>query len=166
MKYYVEESLTQFKFWSGGADRANQLTYDELDRLDARLPDLLGDEPSDTAINDLFWFDFEAVVSLLGLRLNSSGDIIRGIDDVDDSERQQTVSDWAEDNGYELSESETASLTTAIQEAGGMELDGDSVSIDDDIALECAEKLGFKLDCEDEDEEDEADEETDDEPEK
>lgn len=166
MKYYVEESLSNFKFWSGGADHADQLTHDELERLDVCLPDLLGDDPSDTAINDVFWFDFEAVVALLGLRLNASGDIIRGIDDVDGSETHQTVSDWAEDNGFELTDADIDALATAIHDADGMELDGDSVSIDDDIALECAEKLGFKLGCEDEDEEEEADEEDADEPEK
>ena len=30
---------------------------------------------SDTELNDLFWFDFEWVVGLIGLALNDSGDI-------------------------------------------------------------------------------------------
>lgn len=67
MIYRVDENLTNFKFWSGGKDRADLLTYDELDELDGRICELLGDEPTDTEINDLFWFDFDSVCSLIGL---------------------------------------------------------------------------------------------------
>lgn len=67
MIYRVEENLTDFKFWSGGKDRADLLTYDELDELDGCLCELLGDEPTDTEINDLFWFNFGDVCNLIGL---------------------------------------------------------------------------------------------------
>lgn len=67
MIYKVDENLTNFKFWSGGKDRADLLTYDELDELDGRIHELLGNEPTDTEINDLFWFDFDSVCGLIGL---------------------------------------------------------------------------------------------------
>lgn len=84
MKYTVENALRNFEFWSGAVENALQLTTSELDRLKNLLPDLLPDEPTDTNINDLFWFDFKMVVELLGLELDESGDIIR---DNDDSEQ-------------------------------------------------------------------------------
>lgn len=144
MKYYVEENLSNFKFWSGGADRASKLTSRELDKLDDLLPELLGDDCSDTAINDLFWFEFDQVVELIGLRLNSSGDIIRGIDDVDGDVVTGAVSDWADDNGYELDEGQVQALADAIREAGGLDLDDDcSITVDDDEATYCAERLGY-----------------------
>ena len=34
MKYTVDESLANFKFWSGAEDRAKNLTYSELEQLD------------------------------------------------------------------------------------------------------------------------------------
>lgn len=152
MKYYVEENLSNFKFWSGGADRAKQLTSRELDELDDLLPELLGDDCSDTAINDLFWFDFDKVVELIGLRLNSSGDIIRGIDDVDGDVVTGAVSDWADDNGYELDEDQMQALADAIREADGLGLDDDcSITVEDDVATECAERLGYSNEDEDED---------------
>ena len=67
MKYTCDNNLTNFKFWSGAEDRAKALTRDELDRLDDLLPDMFGDDlPSDTDINDLFWFEFPEVCHLLG----------------------------------------------------------------------------------------------------
>ena len=80
MKYTVEESLTQFKFWSGGKDRADMLTYSELEELDSFLEDLFADRPggaADTDINDLFWFDFKFLVEEgLGYEYDEQQDII------------------------------------------------------------------------------------------
>lgn len=83
MKWIVEDSLTNFKFWSGGADRAKMLEYSELKELDDALPELFGEEtPTDTQINDLFWFDFGTVCSLIGLNYDESKDeIVRGGDE-------------------------------------------------------------------------------------
>lgn len=83
MKWIVEDSLTNFKFWSGGADRAKMLEYSELQELDDALPELFGDDtPTDTQINDLFWFDFGTVCSLIGLKYDEGkGEIIRDDDE-------------------------------------------------------------------------------------
>ena len=34
MKYYVEDSLSNFKFWSGAVDRAKLLTVEQLDTIE------------------------------------------------------------------------------------------------------------------------------------
>jgi len=88
MKWIVEDSLTNFNFWSGAADRAKMLEYSELQELDDTLPELFGDKiPTSTEINDVFWFDFGTVCSLIGLKYDESkGVIIRGDDDEDDDE--------------------------------------------------------------------------------
>ena len=67
MKYTVEESLSNFKFWSGAKTNAEKLTEEELDRVENMLPDLFGEELSEVQINDLFWFDFGYICELLGL---------------------------------------------------------------------------------------------------
>lgn len=78
MKYYVEQSLANFKFWEGGKDRADNLTCEELEKLDGLLPQVFGEEPpSDNEINDLFWFDFKTVCSLLGYGCDDRDDPVR-----------------------------------------------------------------------------------------
>ena len=54
MTYTVEKPLSQFEFWSGAKERTDHLTTDQLDRLDNLMPEVLGENPTDTAINDLF----------------------------------------------------------------------------------------------------------------
>lgn len=80
MVYKVDDSLTNFKFWSGAATNAEQLTYDELEQLDDILPEYFGEElPTQTEINDMFWFDFKTVVEALGYTYDEeNGEIIRG----------------------------------------------------------------------------------------
>lgn len=67
MIYRVKRNLADFKFWFGAKGKADLLTYDELEKLDGRIHELLGNEPTDTEINDLFWFDFDSVCGLIGL---------------------------------------------------------------------------------------------------
>ena len=67
MKIYSEISLSNFEFWNGGRDNAIKLDYSQLDDLECHVEEILGDEASDTAINDLFWFDFEMLLECLGL---------------------------------------------------------------------------------------------------
>ena len=79
MVYKVDDSLTNFKFWSGAATNAELLTYDELKQLDDILPEYFGEEiPTQTEINDMFWFDFPTVVEALGYTYDEDkGEIIR-----------------------------------------------------------------------------------------
>ena len=67
MKYYVEDSLSNFEFWSGAKDRAALLTDDEFDTIEAIMEEIAGDEGwSDTEINDFFWFEFDTIAEWLG----------------------------------------------------------------------------------------------------
>lgn len=71
MTYTCNESLTNFEFWSGAKERTDNLTIDQLDRLDYLIPDAMGWNetdgiPSDTEINDLFWFEEDFIAQLLG----------------------------------------------------------------------------------------------------
>lgn len=67
MKYYVEDSLSNFQFWSGGKDRADLLTSEQLDTVEQMMEEIEpADGWSDTAINDFFWFEFDTICEWLG----------------------------------------------------------------------------------------------------
>ncbi len=67
MKYYKEESLTNFDFWSGAKDTAKYLTDDELEQIEGMLQECYSDsEISETAINDFFWFEEDTIAQWLG----------------------------------------------------------------------------------------------------
>lgn len=74
MTYTVNKSLSEFHFWSGACYRAEQLTIEQLDRLDDVIPEWMqwgeyspdGHIPSDTEINNLFWFDEDLIANMLG----------------------------------------------------------------------------------------------------
>lgn len=69
MKYYVENSLSNFHFWSGAEDRAAVLTDDQFEVVEQNMEEC---EPeggwSDTAINDFFWFEFDTIAQWLGYK--------------------------------------------------------------------------------------------------
>lgn len=69
MKYYVEESLSNFNFWSGGRDRAKLLSEEQFDIVEQMMEEIAPEEGwSDTDINDLFWFDFDTIANWLGYK--------------------------------------------------------------------------------------------------
>lgn len=69
MKYYVDESLRNFKFWSGGKDTADELTYEQIDEIELYLESIYSEgDVSDTDINDFFWFERELISEILGYR--------------------------------------------------------------------------------------------------
>ena len=90
MEWIVEDSLTNFNFWSGAADNAKLLEYSELKELDEALPSYFeGRTPTATEINDLFWFEFETVCSLIGLKYDKTRDVvIRGDEDEGNAEME------------------------------------------------------------------------------
>lgn len=70
MRFIKEESLANFEFWSGAKDRAELLTYSELQELDSFVEELFEgreEPPTETEINDLFWFDFGIICEHLGM---------------------------------------------------------------------------------------------------
>jgi hypothetical protein len=67
-KMIVKEDidLTDFKFWSGAADFAEQLTPDELDTIQSMLEDAYPDGIDKTELNDFFWFDQDTICEWIG----------------------------------------------------------------------------------------------------
>lgn len=97
MTYTVEKPLPQFGFWSGAKERTDHLTTDQLDRLDNLLPEVLGENPTDTAINDLFWFENDYIAQPLGFKnweaLERYNDGEDDEDDEDDEDEEDDASD-------------------------------------------------------------------------
>ncbi len=59
--------LKDFKFWSGAKDLADLLTQEELEQIEFCLEDFFHDKtPSETEINDLFWFDENFICEMIG----------------------------------------------------------------------------------------------------
>ena len=101
MTYTVEKPLSEFHFWSGACYRAEQLTIEQLDRLDDVIPEWMqwGEYiPSDTEINNLFWFDEDLIANMLGfknweaLERHNAGE---DDDDTDDDEEKDDDEDEA-----------------------------------------------------------------------
>ena len=97
MTYTVEKPLRQFEFWSGAKERTDHLTIEQFDRLDYLMPEVLGENPTDTAINDLFWFENDYIAQLLGFKnweaLERYNDGEDDEDDEDDEDEEDDASD-------------------------------------------------------------------------
>ncbi len=66
MLYTKKLDLPAFEFWSGALD--NQFTYNELKKLESISDDIFYDTiPTETDINDLFWFEDERLCELLDI---------------------------------------------------------------------------------------------------
>lgn len=68
MKMWKEESLTAFDFWAGAKDTIEELTFDEIEQIEAMLEELdtEGEGMSETEINDFFWFERDTIAEWLG----------------------------------------------------------------------------------------------------
>ena len=67
MKYYVETSLENFEAWSGGRDTLEVLIDKGLcDTVEAFLEEVLGEDISDTAINDVLWLERDTIADWCG----------------------------------------------------------------------------------------------------
>lgn len=71
MKIITEQSLADFKFWSGAEDTAQRIWEEQgsegFDQLEAILENLYPDGIDETELNDLLWFDAETVYEWLGI---------------------------------------------------------------------------------------------------
>lgn len=71
MKIYKEESLSNFRWWSGAETTAQRIWEekgsDGFDELEAILEDAYPDGIDETDLNDLLWFDAETVYEWLGI---------------------------------------------------------------------------------------------------
>ena len=67
MKIIMETSLENFEAWSGGRDTLNTLKEKDLcDRLESILECEYPDGMTDTELNDLLWFEDDAIAEWLG----------------------------------------------------------------------------------------------------
>ena len=71
MKIYTEQSLANFKFWSGAEDTAQRIWEERgtegWNELEAILEDAYPDGIDETDLNDLLWFDAETIFEWLGI---------------------------------------------------------------------------------------------------
>ena len=71
MKYTVEESLQDFKAWSGGKDTLDDLwTHDVVDKAEEYIDILFEDSdelPTQTEINDILWFERDEIYKYCGI---------------------------------------------------------------------------------------------------
>ena len=63
----TEESLRNFKFWSGAKDVVEKLTVEELDSIEILLEEEYPEGITDTELNDMFWFEADFLLSCIGL---------------------------------------------------------------------------------------------------
>ena len=59
--------LSQFDFWGSAEDDVKKLTLSQLDQIEDVLIELYPNGIDATNLNDLFRFEFEWVISLIGL---------------------------------------------------------------------------------------------------
>lgn len=87
MKYYVETSLENFEAWSGGRDTLDVLIEKDLcDTVEACLVDVLGEYPTDTEINDMLWFETDAIAEWCGF---SSWEALENGEEEDEEEVEE-----------------------------------------------------------------------------
>lgn len=122
MKYYVEDSLRNFQFWSGGKDRAELLTDEQFDTVEQMMEEIEPEDGwSDTTINDFFWFEFNTICEWLGY-----ADEEHLEHDISQSEVQE-AQEWAED---------TSTDYNALFAIAHLRIE-DYESTDDDGEIEC-----------------------------
>ena len=69
MKITKELNLVDFNFWSGAKE--HNFTYNELKELEYILEDIFHEKiPTETEVNDLFWFEDETLCEWLTLDYN------------------------------------------------------------------------------------------------
>lgn len=67
MEIYAEKALRDFEFWGGADSNASELTDEQLDAVESILEDIYPEGMEESAINDLFWFEFDTVLEWLGM---------------------------------------------------------------------------------------------------
>ena len=114
IRYVIEESLEDFHFWSGAKSNAELLTSDEFEIVEDYINNGFCEDPTNTAINDLFWFDFDFIwESVLGHSIIDEN-YVRS-DDVINADETPMVGALTRDlirERLELSDDETELLNT------------------------------------------------------
>ena len=96
MKYYIETSLENFEAWSGGRDTLDVLIEKGLcDTVEMFLEEVLGEDISDTAINDVLWFERDTIADWCGF---SSWEALENGEEEEEEETEEE--EEAEDNNF------------------------------------------------------------------
>ena len=94
MTYTVETSLENFPAWSGGKETLDVLIEKDLcDTVENILADVLGENPTDTDINDTLWFSRDEIAEWCGF---SSWEALEN----GEEEEEETEEEEAEDNNF------------------------------------------------------------------
>ena len=94
MTYTVETSLENFPAWSGAVHTLDVLIERDLcDTVEACLIDALGEYPTDTEINDILWFETDAIAEWCGF---SSWEALENGEEEEETEEEEE----AEDNNF------------------------------------------------------------------
>lgn len=95
MTYTVETSLADFPAWSGAVHTLEVLNEKGLcDTVEACLIDVLGESPTDIEINDMLWFETDAIAEWCGF---SSWE---ALENGEEEEEEETEEEEAEDNNF------------------------------------------------------------------
>ena len=87
MKVISEISLRDFKFWSGGEDRAKNCTDEQLDKIESIMESAAPESGwTDDDINNFFWFDFDTIADWLGYKDGEHFDAGVSEDDVKEAQ--------------------------------------------------------------------------------
>lgn len=93
MTYTVETSLADFPAWSGAVHTLDVLIEKDLcDTVEVCLVDVLGEYPTDTEINDMLWFETDAIAEWCGF---SSWE---ALENGEEEEEEETEEEEAENN--------------------------------------------------------------------
>lgn len=75
MRIVKEMSLTDFTPWSGAVPTYNRVKEeDKLDLLESLLEKILTDIPTESELNDIFWFESEWIYEILGMKSEEEED--------------------------------------------------------------------------------------------
>ena len=101
MTYTVETSLADFPAWSGAVHTLDVLIEKDLcDTVEACLVDVLGEYPTDTEINDMLWFETDAIAEWCGF---SSWEALENGEEEEEEETEEEEADnnfsrWCNEN--------------------------------------------------------------------
>ena len=101
MTYTVETSLADFPAWSGAVHTLDVLIEKDLcDTVEVCLVDVLGEYPTDTEINDMLWFETDAIAEWCGF---SSWEALENgeeedEEEVEEEETENNFSRWCNEN--------------------------------------------------------------------
>ena len=94
MTYTVETSLADFPAWSGAVHTLDVLIEKDLcDTVETCLVDVLGEYPTDTEINDMLWFETDAIAEWCGF---SSWEALEN----GEEEEEETAEEEEADNNF------------------------------------------------------------------